>query len=277
LALSITYTPLPSYFNEVTGINNKGDIVGRAVGGNSVIYLHANGVTDFIPFPLGTLTSTGAVNDWGEVVGTYDSSGKTHGFFMSSTHVFAQLDVPGATATTATGINNIGQITGNYVAPPETSGPSHSFIRCPDFLCPGGAIFYTIDEPGQAYTQASFINNQGIAGGSAFNPGGLQLGFIRVPPGENFRDVVYPNAPATLLTGINKSGLIVGWADFVQPNQPPTLQQAFVLTPDGMFINAGPPGNPGAGSSALNDRNQFLGNYFDGTTWHYYVATVQFP
>jgi len=77
--------------------------------------------------PDSIATFIGAINNSGEIAGTYaDASNKSHGFLFKS-GVFTVVDYPGATGTAITGVNDHGEIVGSaYV----NSG-SENFIGIP--------------------------------------------------------------------------------------------------------------------------------------------------
>jgi uncharacterized membrane protein len=71
-----------------------------------------NFVTTIDPNSSGFTLASG-INGGGEVVGSYHSTGVSHGFSFNS-GVFSTLDAPSALSTSANGVNGIGQIIGSF-------------------------------------------------------------------------------------------------------------------------------------------------------------------
>jgi hypothetical protein len=105
----------------VSGINNAGDITGfygppsAAVG-----FLRIGKHFSTFTYPGSTLTQSFGINAHDQIVGDYvDSSGKMHGFLLSSpTHhaKWQSIDDPkGVGTTTINGINDNGKMVGFYV------------------------------------------------------------------------------------------------------------------------------------------------------------------
>ena len=58
-------------------------------------------------------TFANAVNDAGDVAGSYQTATETHGFVLDR-EGFVTIDVPGASSTEVTGINNHGELVGQF-------------------------------------------------------------------------------------------------------------------------------------------------------------------
>src|SRR5947209_10220271 len=100
-----------------TGINARGDIVGRYDDANGVThgFLLRKGLFSTIDFPNASLAAARAINARGDMVGRIQfEDGNDHGFLLRDGH-FTQVDFPNAITTTPRGINNAGDITGNHV------------------------------------------------------------------------------------------------------------------------------------------------------------------
>jgi len=70
------------------------------------------------------------INDKGEISGHYwDKNYKSHGFLLTTTGKFKELNVPGAYQTGGGGINASGQITGHYS---DSSCNNYGFIATPE-------------------------------------------------------------------------------------------------------------------------------------------------
>ena len=152
-----TYEPA-----RVTDINNRGDIVGE--DGYDGILLRDGVVTD-LRVPGSTRTLANAINDKGDIVGTYtDAEVQLHGFLYSQGK-YTLLDIPGAGYTDVTGINNRGQIVA-FASDGDTETE------------PGGYIYEKgewtkIDVPGDpdAFLVPDGVNNRGVIVGSSGNDG----------------------------------------------------------------------------------------------------------
>ena len=144
-------------FNELTpsgvtgptaaAINNHGDIAGfgtDATGdsskGNVVGFLvRRNGRVTILNVPGSTMTQALGINDYGEVVGVYQTgsndSAMTHGFTWTQERGFQTVDDPnGIGATTINGVNDQGDLVGFYAdANNNTDGllavPQHQFMQ----------------------------------------------------------------------------------------------------------------------------------------------------
>jgi probable HAF family extracellular repeat protein len=105
-------------YNQITGVNDRGQIVGSTYVGNVPHgFVYNNGVYTALNNPLG-VNGTGAtgINNAGEIVGYYlDSNNVQHGYLYSN-GTSVTLDNPlGVHGTMATGINEWGQIVVYYL------------------------------------------------------------------------------------------------------------------------------------------------------------------
>jgi probable HAF family extracellular repeat protein len=113
-----TYTridPPGSVSTTVTGINNKGQIVGyyeESSGGPAQSFLYSRGTYTVLDVPGATNTLAYSVNDSGQITGFYqDSGGQEHGFLYSR-GTYTTINPPGGIGATANRINNSGQVVG---------------------------------------------------------------------------------------------------------------------------------------------------------------------
>jgi len=162
-----------------------------------------------IDYPGAANTWAFGNNDQGEIVGYYDISGITHGFFLGKDG-FVSIDYPGACRTEAWAINPAGSIVGVYYEPPLTgvciTGKQHGYL-----LRKGH--FTSIDVPGATLTGAYDINPEGdIVGHYGVPPTGRMAGFLL--RNGNFTTYAHPDAVAankmTCGVGITPQGEIVG-------------------------------------------------------------------
>ena len=172
-------------------------------------FLYNNGAFTFINAPGSTDTMPHAINDAGQIVGTYYTSSvpspnpPTFGF-LNTNGVFSAISVPGSPATAANGINDAGQIVGSFSSVDFRSG--HGFLE-------NNGVFTTIDVPGGSFTTPEGINNLGQIVGTVssttFEEGFLDTNGI-------FTTINVPGAVDTGATGINDAGQIVGF--FIDAN-----------------------------------------------------------
>ena len=142
-----------------------------------------------------------AVNDSGDIIGSYlDSSGNFHAFERIGAK-FSNIDVPftGATETFANGINNSGEIVGAYEG---SDGLSHGFTLV-------GGTYTSFDYPGGTQTFATAINSSGAIVGQ-YRDGSGWHGFLL--SAGTYTPFDYPGATAeTFPAGINDNGDISGF------------------------------------------------------------------
>ena len=79
----------------------------------AVAFAQTDTFTSF-DYPAATMTHAQAINDAGDIVGTYwDAANLAHGFLRSGGK-FTSIDFPGAKQTWSFGINSNGDISGYY-------------------------------------------------------------------------------------------------------------------------------------------------------------------
>ena len=191
------------------GINQRREIVGIRFDfaeppfGRG--FLYRNGQLTNIHFPGSNDTLPYAINDRGEIVGSYDVGPNfiSNGFIRNESG-YKALDVPGVVYSYATGVSNTGAIVGIAVFNP-TGNPC-----CSGYLYEDG-VFRRIDFPaaGTNATYAYGVNRRGTVTGwyadQAFNA----HGYVDVE-GE-FTTVDYPGSTSTQIQSINDRGELVGF------------------------------------------------------------------
>jgi uncharacterized membrane protein len=118
------------------------------------------------------------------------------------TFKFTTVNVPGARQTFPSGVNNAGVIVGQYV---DKNGASHGYIM-------DGKKLITLDDPNGSATACIGVNLNGamMVVGAYNSASGNVIGFLY--KGGKFTDIPGPtDAVASVATGINDSGSIVGW------------------------------------------------------------------
>jgi probable HAF family extracellular repeat protein len=140
--------------------------------------------------PGGTEVIPNAINDRGEIVGSYtDAQGQVHGFLYRG-GTFFTIHVPGSSTTRAVDINKWGTIAGNF--------DSHSYVL-------QHGVFSTVDAPGAFETEAHAINDRGDIAGQALEPNdfdGREVGFVRDRAGT-FERIAFGEVENSLVADIN--------------------------------------------------------------------------
>src|ERR1700730_2313174 len=226
-----------------TGINNRGQIVGRyddSTGAEHGFFFGAGAIT-IINVPGASSTIATGINNRAEIVGFFSNS-TGGGSFLYSKGSFAILKAPGSLTTVAFGINDHSQIVGSlgsvsffYSRGKFTSfavpGARVTTARAinnsgeivGDFANPGSDIsqaftyddgkFRTIDVPGHSNSGAFGVNNEGEIVGFTDN-GAMSFAY----KGGYFSLFFIPNATITIASAVNDGGVIVGeYSNGVEP------------------------------------------------------------
>jgi len=166
----------PGLGTDAIGINNRQDMVGLYATGvvkkvYSAGFMLSNGHYQAIEDPLGDKTPGDGtklfgINDFGVIAGDYLTGPAdnqiTHGFIFDG-HTFKSVFVPGSDqggfGTQANGINLQGEVVGTFT---DTAGVLHGL-----FWANGQA--FTLDYPGQLYSEVHVINNRGDVTGAYYD------------------------------------------------------------------------------------------------------------
>jgi probable HAF family extracellular repeat protein len=165
------------------GINDHGQIVGGFCSINSVCagyvinptqhaFLDDHGAFTELDFPGVSIAGTqaNAINNAGQIVGTYSSLTGLHSFLYQN-GVYKTIDDPNAVWTSAMSINNHGVIAGNY---------QDGHVNVHGFIYQNGK-FTTVDHPDTGATGLSGINDDGVIVGPWAPPKGGFANFIGIP------------------------------------------------------------------------------------------------
>jgi hypothetical protein len=184
-------------------INDLGQIVGDYLDSSGVY--HGFEVSDKkfttidVPFAGAAGTNAEAINNSGEIVGSWSDGGITQGFTLID-GTYTSLNYPGADYTFAFDVNDEGDIVGSY-ASPDSNGS-----QC--YLLSGGT-YTSISVPGAAWTEGIAINDAGVIVGYYGTSGSSVIqGFVL--SGGVFTTVAIPGEPYTVLFDINNSGVLLG-------------------------------------------------------------------
>jgi uncharacterized membrane protein len=173
----------------ITALNSTGEYTGfRDVHGRGDydgFLQQPNEATTFFAVPNATVTYPEAINDKGQIAGSYtiviNSVGHTLGFVRYVDGSFTTFDVPGATGIGIVGIDSSGAVAGYYQ---DVNGRVHGFV-----YADGNTT--TIDAPGSTHTNVVAINPKGEIVGSFLDAKGAIHGFVlkaRHDDGDDDRD-----------------------------------------------------------------------------------------
>jgi probable HAF family extracellular repeat protein len=157
----------------------------------------AQGTYTQIDGPGAGYTVCSGINSAGNIAGTYNSGGTTHGFLLSG-GTYITIDYPGRISTYLSGINDLNQVVGyafNF----------HNFVG---FMYDVQTQkFTTIRYPVRGGTTPTSINNAGIIAGyyqSGRGPHGFEF------DGTTYEEILPPGKTAATMHGISASGEVVG-------------------------------------------------------------------
>jgi hypothetical protein len=132
-------------------------------------FILVNGTYTSIAYPNALITNAWAVNDNGEVVGSYVSGPVSNGFAWQNGK-FTTINDPGKKYGTAlSGVNNSGVIVGYRISADNAFG----------FIYENG-VFENIVYSGAKYTVAGGINNNGLISGQIYFTASNSVGYTAV-------------------------------------------------------------------------------------------------
>jgi len=206
-------------------------------------------------------TSANAINDSGEIVGTYSAGGKQSGFLFSNGTYVTLNDPLGADGTIANGINNAGQIVGEY----NNAHGTHGFVF-------SNGAYTTLDDPlGINGTDAKGINDAGQIVGYYLDGSSVAHGFIY--NNGTYTTLNDPSAAnGTFAEGINDAGQVVGY--YYDASD---VAHGFVYS-NGTYFNfddssAGTGAGEGTFAFAINNAGRVSGYYSAGNGGVGFLAT----
>ena len=149
---------------------------------------------------LQSVNGVTGINEWGTIVGSYNTSSAVNGFKRWSNGGFAKLTFPGANSTFPSSLNDYGTIVGSYfVGPSGVQLPENGFIY-------QGGQWATLNYPNATFTHLVGVSDANVVVGNAVDTDG---GFLY----ENgvFERIIDSNGSATNIFGISpRLGLILG-------------------------------------------------------------------
>lgn len=199
-----------------------------------------------IDCPDSFFTEPRSINERGEIVGTCEDAGGSHGFLLRRGRL-TLIDVPGAVAgsTAAFGINNRSDVVGAYN---DEDGVRRGFLL-------RNGRFTTIEAPGSPQTSARGIDDLGRIVGFYEGSDGVFHGFIL--DSQGFRDIDVPDAAGlgTAAFDINALKQIVGgYFDASGVNRGFLLKR-------GVFTSIDFPGAAGSQALGINIFGQIVGGW----------------
>lgn len=256
-----------------------------------------------IDFPEAAATETFAINNQGEVVGSYYTcvtSGCQPTAFTDVKGKLTPISCALENGTTFFDINNKGEIVGSYAF----FGGVHGFIwqgnsSCFDIVDPNGpnlteawgvndsgdvvgyyedsadnyqgflyvnGTYTTIACPGWIDTRAYGISDTGVIVGDNANSTTGPYSGMEYKSGK-CSTVNFPKAVSTSVKSMNKSGQISGWY-----TDSSGVTHGFIKT-GSTFQTINYPGATGTLAFHLNDKGQIAGYYADASGTHGFVAT----
>jgi probable HAF family extracellular repeat protein len=167
-------------------------------------------ITSF-DFPGATFTAAFGINPGSDIVGRYiDAGGVARGYLLSQGQI-TTIDFPGAVFTDATAINTKGDVLGRYRS---ADGVFHGFLLSRQERHEGR---YTVTDlgtlPGGTFSQATFVNDDGLVSGLATVPDGTQHAVLWYR--GRIMDIAKPGlgGPNSGAFGVNERGQAVVQAE----------------------------------------------------------------
>ncbi len=252
-----------SVWNNASGINNQGQIVGGYLDGAMIwhSYLFDNGTYTELDDPddPGMGTALSSINDLGQMIGnsmekagadsTWASWGWGYGALFDRGDLTRILSIPNGKPFFTFGINNLGQITGTY-GEEDWSNYWDNLGLCGFLL--DGDILADIRPPDANATIASIVNDHGQIVGDYKDVSGKFHGFLY--DNGDYAKIDFPGASESHAFGINNRGQIVGqYSDG-------SGYHGFLLDGD-EFITIDHPDGNWTRANGINDHGQIVGNY----------------
>jgi len=257
-------------FNQLLGINNRGQIAGYFGSGaaghpNKGYLLSLGGLSSFTNenFPGGIQTQVIGINDTGVSVGFWSTQNTTsmtnnnfgfydwHGQFHSVNFPTRNMAKP--PVNQLLGVNDSDIAVGFFTG---SKGNSHAYA----YSIPGG-WFHRIRISGAVSSTASGINNRGDIAGFYTGRGGVTRGFLLGAHGHLYRLSV-PGSSSTMAFGVNDNREVVGTYMVGSGNNAKSF--GFIWSRDFGFRTVNDPHGRGATTlNGINDAGALVGFYTD--------------
>ncbi len=190
------------------------------------------------------------------------------GYLLTLRHgmsAFQNENFPGSVQTQVTGLNDHGVTVGFWSSQNTANMMNNNF----GFYAMGG-MFHTVNFPSRRMTtqvnQLLGVNDFGVAVGFYTNAAGANRGYTYNTYTHRFSRVLVPGAPrhgkgpSLTAAAINNHGDIAGFYD-----TPGGMTDAFLKTAMGTFIKLAYPGASMTQAFGVNDRDEVVGAYTKGT------------
>jgi len=249
-----------------TGINDSGQVVGRAYLADNVTYhtfiwTASGGMVDIGTLPGGAWSHGETINSAGNVTGeAANAAGQTVPFYWSPSGGFVVLNQPGAT-NYAFNINDANVMTGQIYNQAYIWSPNHAMPKFLGYLS-GGSI-----------TTGYGINNQGFVTGAALVASGSWHAFVWSGNKGMFDIGTPPGGGYTSGRAINSRNQVAGFGG--------TPLKAFYWTPSGGMVIMRTLGGADALALDMNDGGAITGystvasGLTHGALWSNYTSAPQ--
>jgi len=257
-------------FNQLLGINNRGQIAGYFGSGaaghpNKGYVLSLGGFSSFTNenFPGGVQTQVIGINDTGVSVGFWSAQNTSsmtnnnfgfydwHGQFHNVN--FPTRNMANPPVNQLLGVNDSDIAVGFFTG---SKGNSHAY----EYSIRGG-WFHRIHVPGAMSSTASGINNHGDIAGFYTGRGGVVRGFLLGAHGHLYRLSV-PGASSTMAFGVNDNREVVG--TYMVGTGSNAKSFGFIWSRDFGFRTINDPHGRGATTlNGINDAGALVGFYTD--------------
>jgi hypothetical protein len=118
-----------------------------------------------------------AIDNAGDVAGSYTSDGVTEGFLKLADGTFITIAIPGASSTTALGVNNDDTVVGAFTAGSGSKAVTNGFV----WLTGGSSVVETGNINGIRDINITGINDKNILTGFYVDSKGHTDGFLGIP------------------------------------------------------------------------------------------------
>jgi hypothetical protein len=211
------------------------------------------------------------INDDGVIAGYFGSGAQGHpnkGYELWTPGTYRTENFPASVQTQVTGLNDDGVTVGFFSTMNTASMTNNNF----GFYASNGSFhqvnFPTGDNASPQVDQLLGVNDHGVAVGFYTNGQGSSRGYEYNIGSHQFTRILPPgytsgtslNSPSLTATGINNHGDVTGFY-----NKTSAQVDAFLKLHNGQFITLEVPGASMTQAFGVNDSDEVVGTYTDGT------------
>ena len=211
------------------------------------------------------------INDDGVIAGYFGSGAQGHpnkGYELWTPGTYRTENFPASVQTQVTGLNDDGVTVGFFSTMNTASMTNNNF----GFYASNGSFhqvnFPTGDNASPQVDQLLGVNDHGVAVGFYTNGQGSSRGYEYNIGSHQFTRILPPgytsgtslNSPSLTATGINNHGDVTGFY-----NKTSAQVDAFLKLHNGQFITLAVPGASMTQAFGVNDSDEVVGTYTDGT------------